>query len=422
MEMQQLLMSKASEAISALWFNQLEIISKSTGIEMNVLVNCLNMQVPEKKKRAPAKKKEPVANPEAEVAKSDTESDADKPVPEKKKRAPAKKKEPVAKPETEVAKPETDSDAKPETEVVKPEKKKRAPAKKKEPVAKPDTEDAKPETEGAKPDADAVPEKKKRAPAKKKEPVSADEEEEKKAKKEQEALEKKAKKEQSDKEALEKKAKKEQEALEKKVKKEQEALEKKAKKEQEALEKKAKEEVGDKKAKKVVSKKVVAVVAAPIARFEANEQVRYLRPNGKTVDVVIEYVIQNADYVEYRLQVVGKNETILSREESLFDLDEKPAYPDSSDDDDDADTVKMADTPETSPSKMDAEEVVINGTSYLIDSDNVAYLKSSNKMVGRYDADSHTIGQIEADEDSEAENSDEDEMPAYSDLSDTESD
>jgi hypothetical protein len=118
--------------------------------------------------------------------------------------------------------------------------------------------------------------------------------------------------------------------------------------------------------------------------------------------------------------VVGKNETILSREESLFELEEKVADPDSSDDDD-ADTVKMAASPQASPCKP-AEEVVINGTSYLIDGDDTAYLKSSNKMAGKYDRVRHTIGQAQPEDDSECGESDEDELPGdMSDLSDSDS-
>ena len=342
-------MSKATEAIAALWLNQLEIIHKSTGIQMDVLVNCLNMQV----------NAEPAAP-------------AVEPAVEKKKRAPAKKKEPAA----------------PAIEPVEP------------------VEPAAPAVEPA---VEPVVEKKKRAPAKKKQ---------------EEVLDDNAKKEQSEKEAQEKKAKKEAEAQEKKAKKEKEAQEKKAKKEAEAQEKKAKKEEekkGKKAAPKAKEKKgKKAVAAAPLPKFGANEQVRYVRPNGKTVDVVVEYAIQHDDYVEYRLQVVGKNETILSREESLFELEEKVADPDSSDDDD-ADTVKMAASPEASPCKP-WEEVVINGTSYLIDGDDTAYLKSSNKMAGKYDRVRHTIGQVQPEDDSEYGESDEDELPGdMSDLSGSES-
>ena len=409
MEMQQLLISKATEAISALWFNQLEIIHKSTGIEMQVLINCLNMQVnveparePEKKKRAPAKKKEaPPAEAKtstktSEEEETDSDPNTNAALPEKKKRAPAKKKEtPPA--ETKTSEENPDSAL--------PEKKKRAPAKKKEAPADGEKEEAPLTDDKAKKEAEAL---------------------EKKAKKEAEALEKKAKKEQSEKEALEKKAKKEAEALEKKAKKEQsekEALEKKANEE-------AKEEKGEdekkkapKKAapkaedKKKKGKQVVAAAPLLMPKFGANEQVRYVRPNGKTVDVIIEYAIQQEDYVEYRLQVVGKNETILSREESLFELEERVADPDSSDDD--ADTVKMADSPQSSPSKP-GEEVDINGTLYVIDENKVAYLKSSNKMAGKYDRVRHTICQMQPEEDIYSEHSDEDELPV-SDLSDSES-
>ena len=84
--MQNELMVKASEAIAALWLKQLHIISESTGVEMAVLYNCLNMQVPDMpKKRAPAKKKEPAV---AAVA-TDGEEVTEK-VTEKVTRAPAK--------------------------------------------------------------------------------------------------------------------------------------------------------------------------------------------------------------------------------------------------------------------------------------------------------------------------------------------
>ena len=95
------LMLKASEAIASLWLKQLETISATTGVEMDILCNCLNLQVPEqvpeqeqvvvpvaneKKKRAPAKKK---ATPVVEEVPDEAQTPL---VTEKKKRAPAKKK------------------------------------------------------------------------------------------------------------------------------------------------------------------------------------------------------------------------------------------------------------------------------------------------------------------------------------------
>jgi hypothetical protein len=124
--------------------------------------------VSEKKKRAPAKKKEPVVN-ETPAA---TEGEAAPIVSEKKKRAPAKKKEPIA---TET--PATEGEVAPAVTTSEPvvtEKKKRAPAKKKEPVTT--TNETPPVTEGdvapvVTTSDPVVTEKKKRAPAKKKEPV-----------------------------------------------------------------------------------------------------------------------------------------------------------------------------------------------------------------------------------------------------------
>jgi hypothetical protein len=137
--------------------------------------------LPEKKKRAPAKKKEvePVVVDVPTTDVSTTEAPITTEVPEKKKRAPPKKKvvEPVVVdvPTTEVTTTQTNTDVPvvtdvPTTEV--PEKKKRAPPKKKTEVAVAEvvtTED--PVT--TVPVTAEVPEKKKRAPAKKKtEPVN----------------------------------------------------------------------------------------------------------------------------------------------------------------------------------------------------------------------------------------------------------
>jgi hypothetical protein len=146
MEMQDL-MQKASEAIASLWLFQLSTISTSTGVEMSVLYNCLNLQVPqvppvpvptvpEKKKRAPPKKKEAVVvapTATADDGEAPAEAPAEAPPAEKKKRAPAKKKEAVV--VVDVAPTATADDGEVATEVPPPaEKKKRAPPKKKEAV------------------------------------------------------------------------------------------------------------------------------------------------------------------------------------------------------------------------------------------------------------------------------------------------
>ena len=119
----QQLTAVATQAVAALLLRQLELISNSTNIPINVLCSYTNMQVPEvqtpaqpeKKKRAPPKKKAAaVADAVEETVVAETE------IPEKKKRAPPKKKE------TAVAVAVADAV---ETEI--PEKKKRAPPKKK---------------------------------------------------------------------------------------------------------------------------------------------------------------------------------------------------------------------------------------------------------------------------------------------------
>ena len=153
--MQNLLMQKASEAIASLWLSNLETISSATGIELVVLCNCLNLQVPpvppvppvpvlpppsEKKKRAPPKKKESVVVDVAPPATTDGPTEVPPtevpPPAEKKKRAPAKKKEAVVvdfgSDDDEVATEVPPTEVHP-TEVPPPaEKKKKAPAKKKE--------------------------------------------------------------------------------------------------------------------------------------------------------------------------------------------------------------------------------------------------------------------------------------------------
>jgi hypothetical protein len=131
-------------------------------------------EVKDKKKRAPAKKKEPVAS-EVTSSVSDVAT-TEAPVVEKKKRASPKKKEPVVSEATvsEAASSEVT------TEPVVVEKKKRAPAKKKEPVTSEATSSEATSSEATTSEASKVTtepvvvEKKKRAPPKKKEPVASE--------------------------------------------------------------------------------------------------------------------------------------------------------------------------------------------------------------------------------------------------------
>jgi hypothetical protein len=153
-EVMSILMLKASESLSALWYSQLEVINEKTGVSMDLLCNCFNLQVQmvpmaEKKKRAPPKKKGIVV--EVMVPLENKELVDVEEGSEKKKRAPAKKKEAVPPEGTECLLP--------------PEKKKRAPPKKKGIVV----EVMVPLENKELVDVEEGSEKKKRAPAKKKE-------------------------------------------------------------------------------------------------------------------------------------------------------------------------------------------------------------------------------------------------------------
>ena len=63
--------------------------------------------------------------------------------------------------------------------------------------------------------------------------------------------------------------------------------------------------------------------------------------------------------------------------------------------------------------------MIISGTPYLIEDNDIAYLESSKKMVGKYDRASNTIWQFDDDEESDGEASN-DECPVLSDESDVE--
>lgn len=157
----------ASQAIAALLLRQIELISNSTNIPVSVLCSYANIQVPV----APVA---PVAIPE-QVA----------PIPEKKKRAPPKKK----------VISETDAVLEEATEVA-PEKKKRAPPKKKVAPEEPNnaTVVAPDEPTGAIVVTPVIAtEKKKKAPPKKKTTVTEEEEKkQKQVKKKEPKCEKKA--------------------------------------------------------------------------------------------------------------------------------------------------------------------------------------------------------------------------------------
>ena len=63
-------------------------------------------------------------------------------------------------------------------------------------------------------------------------------------------------------------------------------------------------------------------------------------------------------------------------------------------------------------SRHPVREVDISGTVYLVDHDNIAFLKSSKKRVGKYNRDKHQIQALDADSDSDSDSSSsEDELP-----------
>ena len=418
----------ACEAIANLWMSRFKIISDSTGIEMSVLLSCVNIQIPEiAEKKKPVRKAKPAAAA-AEVTGETADEKKAKKVAEALAKKEQKAAEALAKKEQKAAevlakKEQKAAEAlekkmKKEAEAL--EKKEAGGGKKKAPAKK-----AVKKAESDMPDAPIV--------DKDPEPGAL----EKKAKKDAEAL---AKKEQKAAEALAKKEQKAAEALEKKAKKEAEALEKKAKKEADALEKK---EAGGGK-KKAPAKKAVKKAEAPEpvqrtndTKFKANEKVVYTRNSGATVDAIVEYVIEHADRVEYKIQVIDSNEVILSREESIH------AYEDDSDNQSEksAVTVKIpaavleediqvcvrVKRPNAflSRSIKDVEEIIINKVACLVTDCDIAYLKSSKKMIGKYDRKSNTIRALstreyeDLDETSEYdESSDEDECPVLSDMSD----
>ncbi len=326
-DIQQQLTAVATQAVAALLLHQLELISNSTNIPVSVLCSYTNMQVPEvqvpeKKKRAPPKKKEKdmavVVAPEVEATAEAVEATAVATeveatgVPEKKKRAPPKKKE-----------KETVEAAAVEGEVEVPEKKKRAPPKKKETV---EASAVVAETE--------VPEKKKRAPPKKKETVEAA-------------------------------------AVEGEV------------------------EVPENKKRAPPKKKETVEAAAVEGEAEVPEKKKRAPPKKKA---------------ESEKKVVSSVVSLGSDDESESD--------DS--------TVMMPQTCERKrpdvfmvSHRINVERVEIDGISYLIGENGVAYHESTKRMVGKYDSEQNTIRNLMDSEYNEYYGSDdeddEDECPALSD-------
>ena len=315
----------ASKALAEIWMSRLEIIRDATGIDMSVLLKCVDMQIPTlPKKRAPPAKKNTDEEKEQAIAKKAAE-------------ALAKKEQALAKKEQAIAKKAAEALA----------KKEQALAKKEQALAMKEQQ--------------ALAKKKKNAP-KTKPTVKANEEPR-----------------------------------------------------QEELKP---------------------------AKFKYNDKVVYIRPSGVEVDSMVEYVLQYTDRVEYRLQVIGTNETILAAEESIRE---------NCDDDDESecsktvmmseDRVREAEEEEeecqlvkrseiflaNGQQQIQAERIIMNGVAYLIGNNDIAYLESSKRMVGKYDYEDQSIRQLYSSEydeyygKSESEESDEDECPVISDMSDSES-
>jgi hypothetical protein len=364
-EQMSILMLKASESLSALWYSQLEVISEKIGVSMDVLCGCFNLQVPmvplaEKKKRAPAKKKEAVA----EAVSVNEGADNVVPLVEKKKRAPAKKKGGVVEvvgvkegTESNVVLPDEKKEAvavdvKDGVESGVVEKKKRAPAKKKDAVAV--AEDV---NDG---DESGVVEKKKRAPAKKKDAVVED------VKDGDESAES---------------------AVVPVVEKKKRAPAKK--KDAVAVVEDVKD--GDESA--VVEKKK----QAPAKKNEVLYIKELVDWNTKVAESVVE---------KKKRAPAKKKEAVAKAVVKAVDVNEDEESCSGN-------TVPMK------PDRIDVEEVVIGGSSFLVADDGRAYLKSSRQVVGKYDPTEKTMKPLSYDDDEE-DAGDDDECPVLSDLSDDE--
>ena len=88
-------------------------------------------------------------------------------------------------------------------------------------------------------------------------------------------------------------------------------------------------------------------------------------------------------------------------------------------DSDETETIKLAFSDEeedieyVESSRHPVREVDISGTVYLVDNEEVAFLKSSKKKVGKYNRDKHRIQAVEDDSDS---SSSDDELPINDDM------
>jgi hypothetical protein len=401
----ELLLLKASEAIARVLYNQLELISVSTGIEMCVLCECVNIQipVPAKKKRAPAKKKDVVVGEnvcEKEVSEGDV---LVSPVLDKKKRAPAKKKDVVVC--EKVCEKEGDVLVSPVLD-----KKKRAPAKKKvlvvgekvcEKVCEKEGSEGNllvpPEKEGSEGNLLVPPEKEGSdvsvlvPPEKDVSDVSVLVPPESESTPEVKAIPNK-----EEKKAEEKKAKEVKKAEEKKAKEEKKAEEKKAKEVKKAEEKKSE------KAKKKDTKKVL-VVAEKVGENEGN----LLVPPVDDDESCSGNTVLMPRSPEGSPEKEGSEGNLLVPPEKAKKKETKKVL------------VVEGSVGNHPPGRINVEEIMLGSTPFLVSENKVAYLKSSRQPVGVYDVTSNTIQTGSYEEDAE-ENSG-DECPVLSDMSDSDS-
>jgi len=170
-------------------------------------------------------------------------------------------------------------------------------------------------------------------------------------------------------------------------------------------------EVKVKKARAVKGKKAVEVVAAVVevsaasaadeevvaakcvknvvVKFNVGDCVKYMKGVGvgDVLDGFVSYVIVYEDRVQYRLKLVGEEEEILAEEDEIY-----------------AKTLIMSGSPSVRPdvflngSRIEVERLEIDGTSFLLCDNNIAYLESSKQMVGKYEASTNTIRQLTEEE------------------------
>ena len=126
-----------------------------------------------------------------------------------------------------------------------------------------------------------------------------------------------------------------------------------------------------------------------VVKFNVGDCVKYMKGVGvgDVLDGFVSYVIVYEDRVQYRLKLVGEEEEILAEEDEIY-----------------AKTLIMSGSPSVRPdvflngSRIEVERLEIDGTSFLLCDNNIAYLESSKQMVGKYEASTNTIRQLTEEE------------------------